>query len=38
VMEKNYNLSPEQAFLTIEKIWGKDRLKKYQHLNGKTES
>lgn len=38
VMEKNYNLSPDQAFQVIEKIWGKDRLKKYQHLNGKTES
>ena len=38
VMEKNYNLSPDQAFHIIEKIWGKDRLKKYQHPNGKTES
>lgn len=38
VMEKNYNLSPDQAFHVIEKIWGKDRLKKYQHSNGKTES
>ncbi|MDO5664906.1 MAG: [Fe-Fe] hydrogenase large subunit C-terminal domain-containing protein [Bacteroidia bacterium] len=38
VMEKNYNLSPDQAFQTIERIWGKDRLKKYQHSNGKVES
>lgn len=38
VMEKNYNLSPDQAFHVIEKIWGKDRLNKYQHPNGKTES
>lgn len=38
VMEKNYNLSPDQAFHVIEKIWGKDRLKKYQLQNGKTES
>lgn len=26
VMEKNYRLSPDQAFAVIEKIWGKDRL------------
>lgn len=29
VMEKNYKLSPDQAFIVIEKIWGKDRLNKY---------
>ena len=29
VMEKNYKLSPDQAFTVIEKIWGKDRLNKY---------
>lgn len=35
VMEKNYKLSPEQAFEVIEKIWGKDRLKKYRDSNEK---
>lgn len=30
VMEKNYKLSPDQAFTVIEKIWGKNRLNKYQ--------
>ncbi len=34
VMEKNYKLSPEQAFQTIEKIWGKDRLNKYKDNHG----
>lgn len=34
VMEKNYRLSPEQAFQTIEKIWGKDRLNKYKDNHG----
>lgn len=29
VMEKNYKLSPDQAFVVIEKIWGKGRLDKY---------
>lgn len=29
VMEKNYKLSPDQAFVVIEKIWGKGRLNKY---------
>lgn len=29
VMEKNYKLSPDQAFIVIEKIWGKNRLNKY---------
>ena len=29
VMEKNYKLSPDQAFVVIEKIWGKGRLSKY---------
>lgn len=29
IMEKNYRLSPDQAFFVIEKIWGKDRLNKY---------
>lgn len=28
IMEKNYNLSPDQAFNVIEKIWGKGRLNK----------
>ena len=28
IMEKNYKLSPDQAFLLIEKIWGKGRLNK----------
>ena len=37
MMEKNYKLSPEQAFQTIEKIWGKDRLNKYKD-NGEKES
>ncbi|MFW5767136.1 MAG: [Fe-Fe] hydrogenase large subunit C-terminal domain-containing protein [Bacteroidota bacterium] len=37
VMEKNYKLSPDQAFLIIEKIWGKNRLEKYKH-EGKDES
>ncbi len=30
VMEKNYKLSPEQAFAVIEKVWGKNSLKKYK--------
>lgn len=30
IMEKNYKLSPEQAFQVIEDIWGKDRLNKYK--------
>jgi Na+-translocating ferredoxin:NAD+ oxidoreductase RNF subunit RnfB len=30
VMEKNYKLSPEQSFEVIEKVWGKNRLDKYQ--------
>ena len=34
VMEKNYKLSPEQAFTVIEKIWGKDRLNKYNERSG----
>lgn len=38
VMEKNYKLSPEQAFQTIEKIWGKDRLNKYKDNHGEKES
>ena len=38
VMEKNYKLSPEQAFLTIEKIWGKNRLNKYKDNHGEKES
>jgi Fe-S-cluster-containing hydrogenase component 2 len=29
VMEKNYKLSPDQAFAVIGKIWGKERLNKY---------
>lgn len=29
-MEKNYKLSPEQAFQVIEGIWGEDRLSKYK--------
>lgn len=29
VMEKNYKLGPDQAFVVIEKIWGKGRLSKY---------
>jgi len=29
VMEKNYKLSPDQAFRMIEKIWGENRLEKY---------
>lgn len=33
VMEKNYKLSPEQAFQTIEKIWGKNRLSKHKDIN-----
>ena len=28
IMEKNYKLSPDQAFIVIEKIWGKGRLNK----------
>jgi len=28
IMEKNYKLSPDQAFTVIEKIWGKGRLNK----------
>ncbi|MDR0422154.1 MAG: 4Fe-4S binding protein [Proteiniphilum sp.] len=31
VMEKNSKLSPDQAFVIIEKIWGKGRLDKYMH-------
>lgn len=38
VMEKNFKLSPDQAFHVIEKVWGKNRLKKHQDFNGKTES
>lgn len=40
VMEKNYKLSPEQAFQVIEDIWGKNRLNKYKskESNGKKES
>ncbi len=38
VMEKNYKLSPEQAFQTIEKIWGKNRLNKYKDNHGEKES
>ncbi len=34
VMEKNYKLSPEQAFQVIEKIWGKNRLKKHTNVYG----
>jgi Fe-S-cluster-containing hydrogenase component 2 len=30
VMEKNYKLSPDQAFVVIEKIWGKGRLNRYK--------
>lgn len=30
VMEKNYKLSPDQAFVVIEKIWGRNRLNKYR--------
>ena len=33
VMEKNYKLSPDQAFIVIEKIWGKNRLNKYNDSN-----
>ena len=33
VMEKNYKLSPDQAFVVIEKIWGRDRLNKYNDTN-----
>jgi len=32
-MEKNYKLSPDQAFVVIEKIWGRDRLNKYNDNN-----
>lgn len=35
VMEKNYKLSPDQAFRVIEKIWGKGRLDKYNDLHEK---
>lgn len=35
VMEKNYKLSPDQAFVVIEKIWGKNRLNKYIDSNAK---
>ena len=38
VMEKNYKLSPDQAFTVIEKIWGRNRLNKYQDSYGKSES
>lgn len=34
IMEKNYKLSPDQAFTVIEKIWGKNRLNKYEGLHG----
>jgi hypothetical protein len=34
VMEKNYKLSPDQAFVVIEKIWGRNRLNKYSDANG----
>ncbi len=37
VMEKNYKLSPDQAFVVIEKIWGKGRLNKYEESH-ETES
>lgn len=37
IMEKNYKLSPEQAFQTIEKIWGKNRLNKYKDNYGEKE-
>ena len=37
VMEKNYKLSPEQAFQMIEKIWGKNRLNKYSENHGEKE-
>lgn len=30
VMEKNYKLSPDQSFKVIEKVWGDNRLNKYQ--------
>lgn len=30
VMEKNYKLSPDQSFKVIEKVWGNNRLNKYQ--------
>lgn len=36
IMEKNYKLSPEQAFQVIEKVWGKNRLNKYSANNGTT--
>ncbi len=35
VMEKNYKLSPDQAFVVIEKIWGRNRLNKYRDSHGK---
>lgn len=35
VMEKNYKLSPDQAFVVIEKIWGRNRLNKYSDSDGK---
>jgi hypothetical protein len=35
VMEKNYKLSPDQAFVVIEKIWGRNRLNKYRDSDGK---
>lgn len=38
IMEKNYKLSPDQAFHMIERIWGKNRLNKYNDLHGKNES
>ena len=36
VMEKNYKLSPDQAFQVIEKVWGKNRLNKYNNSDGTT--
>lgn len=38
VMEKNYKLSPEQAFQMIEKIWGENRLNKYMDGHGKIDN
>lgn len=35
VMEKNYKLSPDQAFVVIEKIWGRNRLNKCRDSDGK---
>lgn len=38
IMEKNYKLSPEQAFQVIEKVWGKNRLNKYNNSDGRANS